>query len=452
MKTNKLMKNSFSERQSYLFIFAFFLFLMSFSAQSVSQVLSNSAVKPITKAQEMMSEGEYFLAAESLSAFLAKNRLKDYDRAKALQLLAIVYMNLDDNKNAVEKIEQALSLNALEKISASQLRQNLFSLYAIMENYEAAVKHLDIWFADQEMPSTENYFLAGRIYGLSEDWIKASEFVEKGYVLLKKDQKTSLERSWLELTLTVRMQLNKLEMARMLLEEMISYWPDHYSYYQQLSGIYHSLKQEKEAFAIMNIAKQNGLVNSKNDLERLVQLHRYFENPYTAANILQKTMLSDDFEGNESFFESLANTWMQAREWSEAESALFQAATLSNKGEHWLRLCQTNFQRASFENALQYCDEAIAKGGLKKEESVAWYLLALSKQHLDDKDGAHYAFTECAALETTSSPCKNWLDIYAKNEEKRKREEKLLLEVEINSKRGQQDQNERIESALKIMI
>lgn len=389
---------------------------IAFSTAVNSQVLSNSSVKHIDKAQELMSENDYVSAEEKLVTFLNRGRLKNYDRAKALQLLAIIYLNIDKDDLAIVKIEEALSLDALETISASQLRQNLFSLYAMSEEYDKAIEHLKIWFANRESPTIQNYFLAGRVFGLSGNWQQASSYVEKGYLLLSEDKNLLPERSWLELTLTVRMQLSNYQEAKSLLEEMISLWPERYSYYQQLSGIYHRLKKEKESFAIISIAKQNNMISSKSELERLAQLYRYFENPYPAAVILKDLEMQESFKASEKYFESLANTWFQAREWTNAESALLQAASLSEDGKHWLGLCQSNFQRDSLKNAKLYCDKAIVKGGLGKQESVAWYLLALSKYRLDDQGGAKKAFVQCAKIEKNNESCERWLDVFAGRE------------------------------------
>lgn len=402
------------ELRSFLIMIA--ALSIAFSTAVNSQVLSNSSVKHINKVQELMSENDYVSAEEKLVTFLGRGRLKSYDRAKALQLLAIIYLNIDKDDLAIIKIEEALSLDALEAISASQLRQNLFSLYAMSEEYDKAIEHLKIWFANQESPTIQNYFLAGRVFGLSENWQQASIYVEKGYLLLSEDESLLPERSWLELTLTVRMQLSNYQEAKSLLEEMISLWPERYSYYQQLSGIYHRLKKEKESFAIISIAKQNNMISSKSELERLAQLYRYFENPYPAAVILKGLEMQESFKASEKYFESLANTWFQAREWTNAEAALFEAASLSEDGKHWLGLCQSNFQRDSLKNAKLYCDKAIVKGGLGKQESVAWYLLALSKYRLGDQGGAKKAFVQCAKIEKNNEPCARWLDLFTKRE------------------------------------
>jgi len=426
--------NNFN-RGSRSFLMMFIVLSIIFPATANSQVLSNSSVKHINKAQELMSENNYVSAEEILVGFLGRSRLKKYDRAKGLQLLAIIYLNVDKDNLAITKIEEALSLDVLETVSVSQLRQNLFSLYAMSENYDKAIEHLNIWFANQENPTIQNYFLAGRVFGLSEDWQQASTYVEKGYLLLNEDEHLSPERSWLELTLTVRMQLSNYRDAKNLLEEMISLWPERYSYYQQLSGVYHRLKNEKDSFAIMSIAKQNNMISSKSELERLAQLYRYYENPYPAAIILKALVKEEGFEKSEKYFESLANTWFQAREWGNAELALLQAASLSEEGKHWLGLCQSNFQRDSLKNAKQYCDKAIVKGGLERHESVAWYLLALSKYRLDDKGGAKKAFHKCAMIETKTEtknePCGRWLEMFAEQERARQNGSERSLEIHL---------------------
>ncbi len=438
------------------FFISSLLFLL-LSEQGLTQVLSNIAYKPISRAQEAMTTEDYSTAIQTLNALLDKgDKLKPFDKAKALQLIAIANINLDKIPAAIKASEQALATDALDSVSASQLRFTLFNLYSIKEDYKSAIKHIEKWFQLEAEPTTQAYFSAARIYALDEQWKSALQYANQGMNLIKLSQQddnsssVSQQSSWYNLLVAIQLQLKLFDDARITLETAISLWPDKAEYYRQLSGIYQELERGKDSFAILSLAFQNDLLSTENDYERLAQQYRYFEYPFKGAHIYEIARNNNVIENGESYWSTLSDTLLQAREWDRAEKALIEAAQLSATGKHWLTLCKTSFQDEEWDHSLELCNNAISKGGLKKDTSEAWQFIALAKYRKNDLAGAKVAFDHCLMSNENNDRCRTWQEHVEKTQLARQEEIEEFSKQNKLKKEKQKKLNSQLDRALLI--
>ncbi|MGI1679774.1 MAG: hypothetical protein K6L75_13620 [Cellvibrionaceae bacterium] len=433
------------------------LAFLFFSVQGFTQVLSNIAYKPISSAQEAMTAEDYPLAIQTLNALLTKgDKLKPFDKAKTLQLIAISNINLEKIPAAIKASERALATEALDSVSSSQMRFTLFNLYSMQENYPSAIDHIEKWFQSETMPNTQAYFSAARIYALAEQWESALKYAKQGMMMLSSSQQDetspsiSPQSSWYNLLVAIQLQLKLFDDARFTLENAISLWPNKAEYYRQLSGIYQELERGKDSFAILSLAYQNNLLSTANDFERLSQQYRFLEHPFKGAQIHEIAQKNKIIKDNEKFWSTLSDTLLQAREWDRAEKALTQAAQLSTTGKHWLTLCKTSFQNEKWNHSLELCNNALSKGGLGNDTSEAWQFIALAKYRKDDLNGAKSAFDRCLTNNKNNNRCRTWQEHIAKTQIARKKELEETTKQNSLKKEKQKKLNNQLDRALLI--
>jgi tetratricopeptide (TPR) repeat protein len=410
-------------RANFLVNFAAVAFLLLFSGgvcsrpggddnggdSSHNQTLSTSLSRSMYEVQEALLNEQYDRALAALNSMLSRHDdLRDYDKAKMLEMQTYAYMGLEQYRQAAGAAEQALRLDALESASRNQLHQRLFYLYLFLEDYAGAVEHIEIWFELEPNPDIQSYFTAAQIYALTEQMDKALRFALQGMELLRSSSERKPRENWYQLLVSIYLRNKNYADAAGILEEALSLWPHRKDYYLQLSAVYQELNRARESLAILSIAYQNELLNKQADFERLLQLYRYFDYPFKGATVFGLALEREGVESDEKHWQALADAWLQAREREQAGIALQQAARLSDNGRHWLRLCQVAFQEERWADSQRYCRAAIERGGLQQEEGPAWYLVALASYYRNNLREAKDIFKRCIDWPETQKDCEQW--------------------------------------------
>lgn len=414
-----------------------------------AQVLSPIAFKPVSQAQTAMEEEDFALATSILEKLLAKGeKLKAYDKAMSYQLLGFIWINKEQYDKATKEFEKALNIGALDNNSVLNLRYTLAQLYFSMAEYKKSIKNLSLWFKQAENPGERAYFLAAQVHALSDDYVKALSFANLGMAKHEKNNAEKPRENWYRLTLAIYLQLSKYDLAEVLLKKMILLWPARPDYYQQLAGVNQALGREKESLVILALAHHNGLLNGEANIIRLVQLYRYHGYPFKAAVILQEQVEASSIQENKKNWEELGNAWMQSREWEKATASLKRAAQLSDDGKLWLVLCQTSMQDEVWVRSKNECLNAIDKGGLERDEGLAWQLLAVARYESGERKQAFNAFKKCSGFDTTKRECEAWIKHIARQIDKEKSEARDLKIAQMNLQQRQKKKEEEMRRAL----
>lgn len=398
-------------------------------------ILSNSVYRPINKAQEAMQSQDYATALSVLDDLLARgDKLKGYDRAKTLHLKTIMYIQQEKYVEAVESATQAIAVDALELETQRNLRYNLVSMLFVLERYPEAIEQLELWLGETQQLDAQANFTAAQLYLTVNKLDTARRYAEQGLQLHQADTAATPKENWYRLLLSIYGQLELYEQAANLAETIVGLWPAKFEYYQQLVGLYQQLDRQQEAWAMLSIAHRNALFEREDNYLRLLQMHRFLSYPYRGADIFQQNIDAGVIQPTEDNWEALANAWMQARQWQAAETSLQTAAQLSDEGQHWLRLCQIAFQDERWQQSLDYCNKAVAKGELGDKLATAWQLLAMIHYSTDDYQAAADYLVKCKAETTTQKDCGQHLalvnNLIAFERDKRIREEQEARRAE----------------------
>lgn len=414
-----------------------------------NQTLSTSLSRALYEVQESLLNEHYNQALEKLGFMLSRDDdLKRYDKAKMLEMLTVAHMGLEQYRQAADAAEQALRLDVLESASHNQLHQRLFYLYFFLEDYAKAIGHIEVWFELEQNPDIQSHFTAAQIYALAGQMDKALSFALKGMDLLRNSPERKPRENWYQLLVSIYLKDKNYQDVAGILEGALSLWPQRKDYYLQLSAVYRELNRERESLAILSIAYQNHLLNREFDLDRLLQLYRYFDYPFKGAVIFSKALEKKNIKPDEKHWQALANAWLQARERSWAEAAFQQAAGLADIGNHWLRLCQIAFQDERWTDSRHYCEAALKKGGLEEEEGVAWYLIALGRYYENRLVEAKEVFERCMNWSATRQDCEQWHAHLTQVLRNRKEELERVWQENMENEERRRQLRKQVEKAL----
>lgn len=430
----------------------------NYEARSTKMV-SMSVYKKMTAAQEALLSDNHQQAIDYLHQILTKNKkLKGFDKAKIFELLASITLAMEQYDNAVSYSEKAIALQALSKESEVQLFHRLVYMHFFLENYDRAIAYFELWVSLDANPPVKTYFAAAQIYAATQNMPQALQYALQGMDALKAAKNRSvnneaveepvLRENWIKLLIAIRLNLKEYEDVSRNLETAISLWPQRAEYYRQLSAVYQELKREQEALVVLSLAYQNKLIDKDVDIHRLGQQYRYHNNPHKAAVIIERELHASHLKPTEKTWETMANAWLHARHWQQANGALQQAAERSEKGKLWLQLCQTSTQDELWIKAKDYCQKSLKKGQLDEEEGTAKYLIALSEYYQNELQLAVTSFKACTLWEKTKDTCQTWQTYTAKAIVDRKAEaEHMRLNAEERIRR-QQNQQSIVDKAL----
>nr|WP_305909762.1 tetratricopeptide repeat protein [Methylomarinum sp. Ch1-1]MDP4522696.1 tetratricopeptide repeat protein [Methylomarinum sp. Ch1-1] len=147
----------------------------------------------------------------------------------------------------------------------------------------------------------------------------------------------------------------------------------------------------------------------------LTNLFLYVGSPYKGAKLLSETIANKRVRSNSRNWETLANAWLQAKEFDKAISALETASKLNEKGSLYQQLGQIYVEQEQWQKAIDAFNKAVNKGGLK-HPGTAYLLMGMSYYELGNVKQARSAFNKAKAYKKQKKSALQWLD-YISNQD-----------------------------------
>ncbi len=337
-----------------------------------NQTLDPRVAQDLLSAYEKLEEEDHSSALQELNRLMDRRgeAMKDFDKASVLQIRGTAHVNLDNLDRALEDFEVALSLNALPEDQQNRLRFNVAQIYFVSERYEDSIRLFEEWMkADVEVTHTTYFMLSAAHYNL-ENLEQAVEPIKKAIEISPEPQ-----RRYYDLLNVLYSNLERLIERTELLETIVELWPDELSYWRQLSSLYSEQGDQMKAFATLESAYVNGLIEDESDIILLVQYYSTFDNPHRGAEMLAEEVEAGRVERNVDHLELLSQLWSQAREHRKAIPVLREAARMSDEGVLSFRLGQSLLAAEDNEAAEDALEAALEKGGLGEQRRAEAYLL-----------------------------------------------------------------------------
>lgn len=376
------------------------------------QALSKRVANQLNDVNEAMLEEDYATAEKRLTAILSSKKLNSHEESMVHRGFGYLHSSREQFQQAITSFDRALATGGLPDSIALNTQYLLGQLYMLTERHERGIQILTDWFGKAENPAASAYILMANAH--TQRAAAAPETEErKHYQEAWRWAKQGLDKMetprepWLRLGSQLNLALEDWKGAGHWLEQLVPLWPKE-AYLKQLVAVYGQLEKPDKALTIMELAHLQNFLDEGRELVRLSQLYLYNDVPYKAAVLMDERMGDGTIEKDQKNYELLANAWMASREYDRALAPLGQAAQRADDGELWVRLGRLHIDGERWKEGGTAIRKGINKGGLKNR-GEAWLLLGITQFQRDQLGPARKSFVEAAKDPKTRSSGRQWV-------------------------------------------
>ena len=372
--------------------------------------ISAFTAKILNGAIQALNMNDYMTAKETL-AKLKLNKLSPYELSRVEQIMAQISNGEGDTAGTREHLQKAIDAGGLNQQEAQQIRYQIASLYIVEGDYKQGAAKLEEWFKTEPMPNSAAYYLLAVAYYQQNPKDDRAFAAAKKCVELMAEPNTG----WMELLLAMYVGRDDFKDAIPLVERMIAADPGNKNYWINLSSYFQATNDYDDALAALQIADNGGFLKEQSEFRRLGQMAAFNGIPYRCGQIFQMAIDDKKVSGSSEDYSTLSNCWISAREFDKSIPPLERAASLSDKGDLYVRLGQVYMQSENWAGAADAIQKALAKGKLEDTANADLLMgVALYSQN-KFKDAAPY-FQRAVKSEKYRSTASSYLQaIAAKN-------------------------------------
>jgi tetratricopeptide (TPR) repeat protein len=328
-----------------------------------------------------------------------------YARSSAGRHLARHYLQQGEYDKAIDYYQQALAAEGLSDVANREMLRELAQVYLVKGDYPAAARALDQALKLELVPEAADYLLLAQAYYRMKKYVNV-------VVTLDGIGERGLDLTPQQMHQAVALYYSAGAFAQCegLLRRLLEIEPENPDNWHQLVSVYLQQNKRRQALDSLALAREKGVPFSEADVILLVDLHAVNENPYGAADILQRAIAANEVKGNAANYRKLFDLWFLARENERAQRALKQAARLSGDTELYLYLAQLLLEqrdwKALHETMLAACADPLEDRFVGK----ANVYLGISQLKLGDEAGARRSFINATLITGANVQAGQWLE------------------------------------------
>ncbi len=411
------------------------MFKWTVAASAMLAIGAGSALAQGTECTETFSSknAEFYLKAETellvnkntqaaLAALTQLNskELNCYEQGAALRLGAAIKIESGDYGGAVRDLEAALNRGYIAEADRKQTYYNISQIYMNEENLPKTLEYFQKWMDAGGSPDRDQKWQLAVINQKMDRNREALRWAEQVF----QADGPGADRQVFDFLIYLYDDTGQLAKKAQLLEQLLTKNPNERRLWDAISGDYFRANEERKAFEVQKAMYLGGILETEDELMRIVNFYNQFNAPYQAAKTLEKEMNAGRISKNYEKMELLANLYQVAREYKRAIPVIEQAAAMSGTGVMYERLGRSYSELRQWTKAEEAFTNAINKGGLK-DRGLAYVMIGQSRYERKDRSGAREAFRQAS-----SRAGRGWLAFMASEEAT----EVALARFEIASK------------------
>jgi len=372
-----------------------------------TQAMSSKVYEKVLEAQELVELKNYDAALELLGELgQGRRKLNQAEQANIFNTYAFIYYSLEQYPKAIEAYKNIINIVDGPEGQQIQARYSIAQLYFVTDRWREGVDALKDWMSVSTIVGASAYNLLSQGHYQLKEYDPALENIEIAIAMFKADGKVPKE-NWYGLQRFLYYEKNDYAKVVEILGEMIVHYPKK-SHWVQLSAMYSELKNEDRQLAAMETAYVQGLLTKEKELINMAYLFLASDVPHKAAKVLDRGVEEKIIDPTSKNLELLGGAWRQSQEIKKAIPVMAKAASKSEKGELWYRLCSVYLDSDQFEKAVDSCNKGIKKGGLKRADS-ANLVLGMALFNLQKYKSARSAFNKAAKDKRSKKYASQWL-------------------------------------------
>lgn len=356
----------------------------------------------------LKAETELLVNDNAAAALAALNALKSqplncYEEGAALRLGAAIKIENEDYEGAVADLITAINRGFIPESEAKTTYYNISQIYLSIDNKVKSLEYFDKWMAAGGVPDRNQKWTLAVLYQQMDRFPESLVWAER----VLEDDGPGAERQVYDFLIFLYDKTGNFAKKAELLELLLARDPSDRQLWDAISGDYFRGGQDRKAFEVQKAMYLGGILQTEDELMRIVNFYNSFDVPYSAAKILEKEMNAGRISKNYQRLELLANLYQVAREFQKAIPVIDEAASIAPDGKMYERLGRSYSELQEWANAEDALIKAINKGGLANA-GLAWVLVGQSRYERDDRAGAREAFRNA-----NNRGGRGWIDFMA---------------------------------------
>lgn len=365
---------------------------------------SSKLGKKISKALEALYDEQYDAAEKAFQEVVADAKANNYEKAMALQGLASVANDRDDNPTkTLEFTKQALDLDALPNVTHFGALLQYASLSLAEEKYEQAIAAIDQWLKGTGAEKDTAYSIKAQSLYRLERLDEAAATIKKAIAITAKPNE-----GWYQLLLASYYEQDKFAEAIAEGEAVLKLMPQSKALTRVMGNVYIQAEQPDKAVALLSAAYAKGMMSTESEIKQLYQLYNFGERPLEAVKVIEASLASGGLPRTFEHLRALGDSYRLADKPLEASVAFGEAAQSAPDGEVKFLQAYTLYEAEKIADAKVAVTEALKRTPFKSE-GHAWILLGNCELEAGNKQAAMAAYQKATAFEATRKSAESWL-------------------------------------------
>ncbi|HET7396376.1 MAG TPA: tetratricopeptide repeat protein [Gammaproteobacteria bacterium] len=366
-------------------------------------LLSSDTYQRLNSAQHLIASGQYDDALTRLNSLAPRVQSNSYEYAVTLQNIAYVYISRGDFNSALPYMNRAMRENAMPPAAQRQLVLDLGKLYARAGQYSDAQRVMGVYLKAESNPPPDADMLIALTDAKLGQCRSALPYAKRAL-----ENNSTAPESWYQLWIACAYTAKQYNSAIDGLYAALGRWPDNANYWRQLGQTYAQNDEQDKALGVFALMYRQGLAQNEQDYLNLVSLYMQNNEPYEAANVLQKGLEAGVVGANEDNYDLLAATWLDAKEYDKAIASLGEAAKYAKTGDAYLKQAQLYQQSHEWFSVVKATQRALQKGSLHRP-GRAWLLQGVAQAENKQYPEAAAALKEAAKYEDVKGEAETWI-------------------------------------------
>ena len=328
----------------------------------------------------------------------------EYSKASTARYLARHFSGEKDYQKAVAYYKEALQGEGLSDYAKQDVLAELAAVFLLQKNYRALVDTLK---QREDLGGKQNARLlmmrAMAHYHL-DAYPQAVAAADEAWAM-KPRADANLLKQLLFVYYNSGSYANAAQAQKALLEKK----PDDLSGWRQLSAIYLKMEKHADAADALQLARQQSLPLTEEDITRLAALYEKTGNPFAAARLFEQAMQEGSLAENLEHLDTLFRYWLLARERGKAIETLQQALAIKPDIERFLYLARLQMREEQWQAMKQSVTSACEIALPDEYVSRTNLLLGISELKLGNYAAARRAFINATLIGGEGEKASNWL-------------------------------------------
>lgn len=306
----------------------------------------------VTRAFELYNEEK---VDEALKVLLEIRGGNDFDNAFLARFIGNLYAQ-KDAKQAIRYLEQATKPDVLSFTDQASSLKLVADLQQMEGMHKDAIRNYEAWIRFTGENDPDVYLRIANSYYQLQDYknvlvpidnaIRYSRTPNKNHYMLK---------------MGALYESRNYPKTVEVVETMVQLFPEERQFWVYLGNFYTLVEDYQKSLSALQIAYNNGYLESETELKTLGQMYANNNIPYKAAMIYEKYLKSGKIKKDRTMLTAIASNFQAAREFAKAAQYYGELAALTNDADAYRRQAMAFMAIQRYNDALKAFEATLAR-------------------------------------------------------------------------------------------